>query len=44
MQEMIDECEGLDKIEALQSHDNNDIYEKSVYILDILGFGFGGGR
>ncbi|KAI3968641.1 hypothetical protein MKX01_028791 [Papaver californicum] len=32
--EMIDDCGGLDKIEALQSHDNNDIYEMSVHILE----------
>ncbi|GAV71684.1 Arm domain-containing protein/IBB domain-containing protein [Cephalotus follicularis] len=32
--EMIDECEGLDKIENLQSHDNNEIYEKAVKILE----------
>ncbi|XP_057535902.1 importin subunit alpha-like [Amaranthus tricolor] len=32
--QMIDEAEGLDKIENLQSHDNNDIYEKSVKILE----------
>jgi len=31
---MIDECEGLDKIENLQSHDNNDIYEKAVKVLE----------
>ncbi|CAO2839774.1 unnamed protein product [Amaranthus hypochondriacus] len=32
--QMIDEAEGLDKIENLQSHDNNEIYEKSVKILE----------
>ncbi|KAI3990226.1 hypothetical protein MKX01_029204 [Papaver californicum] len=32
--QMIDDCGGLDKIEALQSHDNNDIYEMSVHILE----------
>ena len=32
--QMIDECEGLDKIENLQSHDNNEIYEKAVKILE----------
>lgn len=32
--QMIDECEGLDKIESLQSHDNNEIYEKAVKILE----------
>ncbi|KAH7511127.1 hypothetical protein JRO89_XSUnG0222900 [Xanthoceras sorbifolium] len=32
--EMIDECDGLDKIENLQSHDNNEIYEKAVKILE----------
>uniref|UniRef100_A0A7N0VL03 Importin subunit alpha n=1 Tax=Kalanchoe fedtschenkoi TaxID=63787 RepID=A0A7N0VL03_KALFE len=32
--QMIDEAEGLDKIENLQSHDNTEIYEKSVKILE----------
>ncbi|KAJ6836161.1 importin subunit alpha-2-like [Iris pallida] len=32
--QMIDEEEGLDKIESLQSHDNTEIYEKSVKILE----------
>lgn len=32
--QMIDECEGLDKIENLQNHDNNEIYEKVVKILE----------
>lgn len=32
--QMIDDCEGLDKIENLQSHDNNDIYEKAIKILE----------
>ncbi|KAK8954026.1 hypothetical protein KSP39_PZI002665 [Platanthera zijinensis] len=32
--QMIDECEGLDKIEGLQGHDNNEIYEKTVKILE----------
>lgn len=31
---MIDECDGLDKLENLQSHDNNEIYEKAVKILE----------
>jgi hypothetical protein len=30
----IDEAEGLEKIENLQTHDNNDIYEKAVKILE----------
>ncbi|CAH2072023.1 unnamed protein product [Thlaspi arvense] len=30
---MIDEAEGVEKIENLQSHDNNDIYQKAVKIL-----------
>lgn len=32
--QMIDEAEGLEKIENLQSHDNNEIYEKAVKILE----------
>ncbi|PKI76121.1 importin subunit alpha-4 [Punica granatum] len=31
---VIDECDGLDKIEHLQTHDNNEIYEKAVKILE----------
>ncbi len=30
----IEEAEGLDKIESLQNHQNNDIYEKAVKILE----------
>ncbi|CAL9096280.1 unnamed protein product [Musa textilis] len=32
--QMIDEAEGLEKIENLQSHDNTEIYEKTVKILE----------
>lgn len=32
--QMIDEADGLEKIENLQSHDNNEIYEKAVKILE----------
>lgn len=32
--QMIDEADGLEKIENLQSHDNYDIYEKAVKILE----------
>ncbi|KAK1279148.1 hypothetical protein QJS04_geneDACA007162 [Acorus gramineus] len=32
--QMIDEAEGLEKIESLQSHDNTEIYEKAVKILE----------
>lgn len=32
--QLIDEAEGLDKIENLQSHDNQEIYEKAVKILE----------
>ncbi|XP_074590132.1 importin subunit alpha-1b-like [Curcuma longa] len=32
--QMIDEAEGLEKIENLQSHDNTEIYEKAVNILE----------
>jgi hypothetical protein len=31
--QMIDDAEGLKKIEKLQSHDNNEVYEKAVKIL-----------
>jgi hypothetical protein len=31
---LIEEADGLDKVEALQSHQNNDIYEKAVKILE----------
>ncbi|CAH9073903.1 unnamed protein product [Cuscuta epithymum] len=32
--QMIEDCEGLEKIENLQSHDNQEIYEKAVKILE----------
>ncbi|AAG10631.1 Putative importin alpha subunit [Arabidopsis thaliana] len=32
--QMIEDADGLDKIENLQSHDNNEIYEKAVKILE----------
>jgi len=32
--QFIDDAEGLEKIENLQSHDNNEIYEKAVKILE----------
>ncbi|KAG0481007.1 hypothetical protein HPP92_011575 [Vanilla planifolia] len=32
--QMIDEVEGLDKIENLQTHDNTEIYEKAVKLLE----------
>ncbi|XP_030521001.2 importin subunit alpha-4-like isoform X1 [Rhodamnia argentea] len=31
---MVDECEGLDKIEDLQRHKNNEVYEQAVKILE----------
>ena len=34
MANFIAEAEGLTKIEALQQHENNDIYEKSIKILE----------
>jgi len=36
---LIEEADGLDKIETLQNHQNNDIYEKAVKILELY---FGG--
>ncbi|KAH0863636.1 hypothetical protein HID58_080847 [Brassica napus] len=35
--QIIEESDGLDKIENLQSHDNNEIYEKAVKILERYG-------
>ena len=32
--DMVDEAEGVDKMEGLQSHENQDIYEKSIKILE----------
>lgn len=32
--QLVDDAEGLEKIENLQSHDNNEIYEKAVKILE----------
>lgn len=32
--QLIDDAEGLEKIENLQSHDNSEIYEKAVKILE----------
>ncbi|KAA3455599.1 importin subunit alpha-4-like [Gossypium australe] len=32
--EMIEECDGLEKIENLQSHENNEIYNKAVHMLE----------
>lgn len=32
--QMIEDAEGLDKIESLQDHPNEDLYEKSVHILE----------
>ncbi|EEF43042.1 importin alpha, putative [Ricinus communis] len=32
--QLIDDAEGLEKIENLQSHDNNEIYEKAVKVLE----------
>ena len=31
---LVDEAEGLDKIEDLQNHNNEDIYEKAVALLE----------
>jgi len=31
---MVDECDGLDKIESLQEHQNDDVYQKAVSIIE----------
>jgi HEAT repeat protein len=31
---MLDECDGLEKIEGLQEHENTDVYEKAVLIIE----------
>eukprot|EP00877_Chromochloris_zofingiensis_P007919 jgi/Chrzof1/3380/Cz12g23090.t1 len=32
--QLVEDADGLDKIEALQEHQNEDLYEKAVYLLD----------
>lgn len=33
--QLVEDAEGLDKIESLQDHPNEDLYEKAVHILEI---------
>lgn len=32
--QLVEDAEGLDKVEALQDHPNEDLYEKAVHILE----------
>ena len=31
---LVEEADGMDKLETLQSHDNEDIYQRAVIILE----------
>ena len=31
---MIDECDGIEKLEGLQQHENEEVYKKAMYILE----------